>query len=120
MSAPLLPKGLPFQAYTRHQGLLFLSGMIGHLPGEMTLAGDISAQTHQALDHIEHLLAQEGASLSHLLRATVFLTDLSDWEQVNVIWRQRFQPPYPARTAVEVRALKLGACIEIEAIAAIP
>ena len=87
----------------------------------MELVGeDVGLQAQQAIDHIEVILAQYGADLSHVVKATIYLIDLKDWERLNQVWCERFSPPYPSRTAVEVRALKLGGRVEIDVIAIDP
>lgn len=119
MTLSVLPPNVPFSPYTRHGGLLFLSGMLGHEPGSRRLvSGGVGPETRQALKNITSLLAQEGLGLGHVRKAVVYLTDLDDWEAMNQVWCELFTAPYPARSAVAVQKLMLGACVEIEVIAA--
>ena len=120
MSSPL-PSHLPFSPCTPAGGFLFLSGMLGNRPGEMALvSADVEAQTRQAIEHIQTLLAPYGAGLAQVVKATLYLTDLEDWDAVNRVWVECFKQPYPSRTAVQVAKLKLEARIEIDIIALNP
>ncbi len=81
------------------------------------VSDDISAQTRQVLDNIGGLLKSEGLSLGDVLKTTIFLTDLGNFQIVNEIYGSYFNNQPPARSTVQVSALPKGAKIEIEVIA---
>ena len=98
---------------------VFLSGQIGMDPATRSMAGDdIASQTRQALKNIGQLLADVGLDSSAVIQCTVYLTDIRNFQQMNVLYGGYFsEGKYPARTTVEVSALPAGALIEIAAIA---
>lgn len=116
---PALPEGLPFPSAVRAGGLVFVSGQIGHRPGENRLVeGGIEPEMRQAMGYLQAALEMAGSSLGRVVRCTLYLTDLArDFETVDALYRDCFPRHLPARTAVEVRALALGARIEIDCIA---
>lgn len=97
---------------------LFLAGQIPLDPasGQM-IEGDATAQATRVLANIQALLTAAGASFANVVKATMFLVDLADFPQVNAVYQQHFQPPYPARSTIQVAALPKGARVEIEVIA---
>jgi reactive intermediate/imine deaminase len=115
----ILPPGVPFPEGVRVGQLLFLSGVIGHLPGEMRLpGGGIVPEARQALRNLNGVLQGQGLGLQHLVRCTVMLADMADWAAFNDVWRQAFgELPLPARSAFGCQGLALGARVEIECIA---
>jgi len=111
----------PYSQAVVHGGLLFASGQIPLDPatGEL-VAGDIEAQTERVFANLRAVLAAAGASLGDVLRATVYLTDLSTFPRVNAVYARHFaDDPQPARTTVGAAALPLGAQVEIDVIAAV-
>ena len=100
--------------------LLFVSGTLPIDPqtGQM-IPGDIEAQAHRVFRNLTAIAAAAGGRLGDAVKVTVFLADLGDFQRVNGVYRQYFQEPYPARSAVQVAALPLGAPIEVEAIIAL-
>jgi len=98
---------------------LFLSGQIGIDPATRALAGDdISSQTVQALENISTILAEAGLDSSSVVQCTVYLTDIRDFQKMNLLYGGYFaEGRYPARTTVQVANLPAGARIEIAAIA---
>lgn len=117
-----LPPGVPFPEGVRVGQLHFLSGVIGHLPGEMQLpSGGIVPEARQAMHNLQSVLQGQGLGLQHLVRCTVMLADMADWPAFNEVWREAFgQIPLPARSAFGCQGLALGARVEIECIAAAP
>ena len=102
------------------QETIYISGQIPLNPHSMEIvAGDISEQINQLLDNLTAILEASGSSIDKVLKFTVFLTDLDNFEQVNKIMAQRLTEPYPARAVVEVSALPKGAKVEIDAIASL-
>jgi len=77
--------------------------------------GGLGAQLRQALANLAALLAGEGASLADVVKTTVFLTDMADYQVMNEIYVEAFGDHRPARSAVAVAALPLGAAVEVEA-----
>ena len=98
--------------------LLFTAGQIPLTPdGELLDDADIGTQTTQSLDNIMAILAAEGLDSSAILKMTVFLNDIEDFEEMNETYATYFDDEPPARSALEVGALPKGAGVEIEAIA---
>jgi len=103
----------------RHQGLVFISGQIPLDPETMlTVSGGIENQVRRVFDNLSAICVAAGGSLDDIVKLTVFLTDLGNFEQVNTIMGQYFTAPYPARAAVEVSALPRGVAVEMDAILA--
>jgi len=102
-------------------GFVFASGQIPLDPGTGKLIeGEIEAQAERVLDNLRAVLEAAGSSLAHVVRASVYLTDLSLFPRVNAVYGRYFAgDPPPARTTIGVAALPLGAQIEIDAIAAL-
>ena len=100
---------------------LFVSGQLPINPdkGEM-VDGDIVARAEQVFDNISAIVRSAGGSMADVVKVTLFLTDMADFQQVNEVYSRHFQTPYPARSAVQVSALPLGSNIEAEAIIYIP
>ncbi|WP_392565788.1 RidA family protein [Utexia brackfieldae] len=101
--------------------LVFASGQIPLDPKTGEMASDITQQTHQSLANVKAILTAAGLSAKHIVKTTIFLTDLNDFNTVNGIYEQFFKAvdaPFPARSCVQVAALPRGANIEIEVIAA--
>jgi len=97
--------------------MVFLSGQIPLIPVTMTLhPGDISAQIHQVLDNLRAVAGAAGGDLQHIVKLTIYLTDLKNFDAVNQVMKDYFQPPYPARAVVGVASLPRGAAIEMDAI----
>ncbi len=101
--------------------LLFTAGQIPLTPdGELLDDEPIETQTEQALDNLVAILEAEGASSGDVLKVTVFLDDIDDFEAMNETYADYFDDEPPARSAVEVGALPKGVGVEIEAIASRP
>lgn len=111
---------LPFSAAVRVGNTLYLSGMIGNLPGTLDLApGGIQGQTRQALDNIKATLEHAGSSMNRVVKCTVFLADMSEWQAMNEVYVTYFEN-MPARSAFGASGLAAGARLEIECIATMP
>ncbi|MCD7808415.1 MAG: RidA family protein [Erysipelotrichaceae bacterium] len=98
--------------------MIFFSGQVPLIPetGEMA-PGGIEGQAKQAFENVKGLLESQGLDFSNVVKTTVFLDDMGDFNTVNEIYAQYFVEPYPARSAVEVAKLPKGALIEVEVIA---
>jgi len=99
--------------------VIFFSGQVPLIPetGEMATGG-IEGQAKQAFENVKGLLESQELDFSNVVKTTVFLDDMGDFNTVNEIYAQYFVEPYPARSAVEVAKLPKGALIEVEVIAA--
>jgi 2-iminobutanoate/2-iminopropanoate deaminase len=98
--------------------LIFCSGQIGIDPasGKM-VEGGIETETRRVLENLREVLIAGGFTLAQVVKTTVFLVSLADFETVNRIYGEHFAAPYPARSTVQVSALPRAARVEIEAIA---
>ena len=97
--------------------IIFFSGQIPLNPQTGEMPEGIEAQTKQALDNVKGLLESQNLDFSHVVKTTVFLDDMKDFNTVNSIYAQYFVEPYTARSAIEVGSLPKGALIEVEIIA---
>ena len=97
---------------------VFLSGQVPIDPktGEL-VAGEIGAQTDRVLDNLDAVLAAAGCSFGDVVKTTIYLLDLGDFQAVNATYAKRFTSAPPARATVQVSALPKGARVEIDAIA---
>ncbi len=103
---------------TTNGDLLFTAGQIPLTPdGELLDDADVATQTERALDNLAAILDAEDASLEDVLKVTVFLDDIDDFEEMNETYGSYFDADPPARSAVEVGNLPKGADVEIEAVA---
>lgn len=115
----VLPAGLPFSEAVRVGGTLYLSGMVGVVPGTDSLAaGGIRAEARQTLENIGAVLRAHGSSLERVVKCTVFLADIAEWDAFNEVYRAYFEAPYPARSALGADGLALDARVEVECVAA--
>lgn len=107
----------PYSQAVRAGGLVFLSGQIALDPQTMELVGDdVATQTRQVFANLSAVAEAAGGSLADLVKLTVYLTDLGNFQIVNEIMAEHFREPYPARAALGVRALPRGAVVEVEAV----
>lgn len=112
-------RDLPFSSAVRVDSTLYLSGNLGIIPGTMNLAeGGIQGETRQTMENISAVLEQFGTSMDNVVKCTVFLADMAEWGAMNEVYRTYFENP-PARSALGVNGLALGARVEIECIAVV-
>jgi 2-iminobutanoate/2-iminopropanoate deaminase len=106
------------QSRMTSSGMLFVSGQIPVKPesGEL-LKGDIKAEAKQVMKNIGAILKANNMDFSDLVKCTIFLTDIRDYAAVNEVYAGFFKNEFPAREAIEISNLPLGASIEISAIA---
>ena len=107
----------PYSAAIASGDLLFCSGQLGMDPATGELRDGVTAQAEQALMNLRALLAAAGFGVEHVVKCTIFLTNLADFATVNEIYGRTFSEPYPARSTVQVAGLPKGGLVEIEAIA---
>lgn len=111
---------LPFSDAVRVGHMLYLSGKIGNEPGTRNLAeGGIAGETRQTLENIKASLEKHGSSLGEVVKCTVFLADIQEWAAMNEVYMQYFPTDPPARSAMGVGGLALGARVEIECLATV-
>lgn len=110
----------PYSQAVFSNGFIFLSGQIGIDPKQGAIVeGGVEAQAVQVFKNIKNVLEKAGTDMSSIVKATVFLKDLTDFTNVNAIYAKNFSKPFPARSTVEVSNLPLNALIEIEVIAVV-
>ncbi len=113
-------QALPFSEAVRVGNLLFVSGQIGNRPGTLDLVpGGIAAETQQTLENIRAILERHDSSMDRVVKCSVFLADIRDWEAMNSVYRTFFPSAPPARSALGTSGLALGARVEIECIATV-
>ena len=109
----------PYSQAVLVDNLVFLSGQIPLNNKGKMVEGTVEQQAQQIFTNIEAILVEAGGTLNDLVKLTVFLTSLDDFEVINKIMMLRLTRPYPARSCVEVSALPKGSTVEVEAIARI-
>ena len=120
IAPPNTSVGLPFSIGVRAGNLIFLSGQIGNKPGTRELADTgITGQTRQTLDNIKAVLTFAGSSLERVVKCTVFLSNIADYQAMNAVYATYFPTDPPARSTVAGSGLALGARVEIECIATV-
>jgi len=114
-SSELTPPVGPFSQAIEVGGFIFFSGQVGQDPATGKLvAGGIAAETERIFQNLAAILRAAGKGFDDVVRAGVYLTSMSDYGAVNGIYARHFSQPFPARTAIAVAALPLGACVEID------
>lgn len=108
----------PYAPVVKIGELAFLAGQVGLVPETGKLIDEsVEKQTERVFDNIEAVLKHIGLSLSRVVKTTVFMTDLKEFQVMNKIFERRFAGHKPARSTVQVAALPVGAKVEIECIA---
>lgn len=122
MKEAIIPQNVktagPYSPAINSDGLIFFSGQVAidNTTGKI-ISEDIKEQTEQCFKNLNHLLSSAHITTENIIKTTIYLTDINDFTTVNEIYAKHFTAPYPARTAISVLELPLGAKIEIEAIA---
>lgn len=107
----------PYSQAVRHGDTVYLSGQIPLHPETMEMVdGDVRDQVHRVFQNLSAVAEAAGGSLDHIVRLTVYLTDLANFGSVNEIMAEYFSEPYPARAAIGVSQLPRGAEVEIDAV----
>lgn len=101
-----------------YNGVYYFSGQIGLDPQTMQLKEGFRAQVDQIMKNIDGLLESCSITKEHIIKTSIFVTDLANFGEVNEVYVDYFKEPYPARSCVQVPALPKGALVEIEVIAA--
>jgi 2-iminobutanoate/2-iminopropanoate deaminase len=115
------PKGKaigPYSLAIESDGLVSVSGQIAlNAATGKLVEGDVGAQARQALENARAILNAAGLTFAHVVKTTIFLTDMADFAAVNEVYRSYMVEPYPARSTIAVAALPMAAKVEIEMIA---
>jgi 2-iminobutanoate/2-iminopropanoate deaminase len=108
----------PFSAAVRVNGFLYLAGQIGTDSTGTLVSGGIQAETRQTMENIKGVLLRAGSSMDRVVKCTVFLADMKEWDAMNEVYVTYFAPGRrPARSALGANGLALGSRVEIECIA---
>ncbi len=116
-AAPAPFQGAPYNQAVVAGGLVFVAGQLGLKPGDTTIEGDIGRQTEQALANLAAILEAAGSSMDKLVKTSVFLADLDDFQGMNEVYASKVGTQPPARSTFQVARLPSGALVEIEAVA---
>ena len=120
-SGKVIAPGLPLSEAVRVGDTLYLSGVVGVVPGELKVVpGGLAAEARQALGNVRTMLEAQGLGLKNVVKCTVMLADIAEWGAFNEVSKEFFSAPYPARAAFGASGLALGARVEVECIAAYP
>jgi 2-iminobutanoate/2-iminopropanoate deaminase len=104
----------PYGQAVRAGGFIFTSGQVGAEPSDGALADGVAAQADRALRNLAAVLAAAGSSFERVVKTTIFLADMGDFQAVNEVYARHLSPPFPARSTIAVKALPKGALVEIE------
>ena len=108
----------PYSQAIQAGDTVYVSGQLPIDPATGQFAeGDIRDLTRQSLLNVQHILESVGLSMAHVVKTTVFLTDMNDFAGMNEVYADFFAAPFPARSAVAVKTLPKGASVEIECVA---
>jgi 2-iminobutanoate/2-iminopropanoate deaminase len=116
-AAPAPFQGAPYNQAIVAGELVFVAGQLGLKPGDTAIEGDVATQTAQALSNLAAILEAAGSSMENLVKTSVFLLDLADFQAMNEVYATRVGDQPPARSTFQVAGLPSGARVEIEAIA---
>jgi 2-iminobutanoate/2-iminopropanoate deaminase len=108
----------PYSQGVKIGNLVFVSGQVPFDPATGALVkGTIEDETRRVLDNLRAILEAAGTRLDQVVKTTIFLKDMNDFQKVNEVYASAFKPPYPARSTVEVARLPRDVRVEIECIA---
>jgi len=111
---------LPFSNAVRHGQTIYTAGMVGWSKEDGGLKEGFEGQFRQAMMNLEKALKDAGASgFEDVVKVTVFLQDMDEYDRLNALYKEYFKKPYPARTAIQVVKLPVGALFEMEMVAVI-
>ena len=117
--APSAGPARPFSAAVRANGFLFLAGQLGTDAAGRVVPGGIKAETRQAMENIKAVLAANGSSMDRVVKCTVFLADMREWDAMNEVYVTFFDAARrPARSAMGASGLARDGRVEIECLAA--
>ncbi|MFT5700980.1 MAG: 2-iminobutanoate/2-iminopropanoate deaminase [Desulforhopalus sp.] len=107
----------PYSQAVETSNFVFTSGQIGVDPLTNTLRDGVKEQTRQTMENLKAVLEAAGLAFSNVVKASIFITDMADFAQVNEVYASYFVSPFPARCCVEVQAMAMGAGVEIDLVA---
>ena len=107
----------PYSQAIQVGNMIYTSGQLPINPATGEMAEGIREQTRQSLLNVQAILKEAGRGLDNVVKTTVFLADMNDFTDMNDVYSEFFAEPYPARSAVAVKALPKGALVEIEVVA---
>ena len=116
-AAPAPFQGAPYSQAIAAGGFVFVSGQLGLKPGDTAISGEIEEQTEQIFANLKAILEAAGTGLDRLVKTTVYLQRLDDFQAMNGVYAKHVGEQPPARSTVEVAKLPSGALVEIEAVA---
>jgi 2-iminobutanoate/2-iminopropanoate deaminase len=116
-AAPAPFQGAPYSQAIAAGGFVFVSGQLGLEPGDTEIVGGIKEQTEQVFANLKAILEEAGSGLDRLVKTTVYLQRLDDFQAMNEVYTKHVGEQPPARATVEVAKLPSGALVEIEAVA---
>ncbi len=109
----------PYSQAIEVNGFVYASGQLPIDPATGAFPeGGVKEQTRQSLLNVKAILEEAGLALSNVVKTTVYLADMGDFEAMNEVYSQFFAQPFPARSAIAVKALPKGALVEVEVVAA--
>ncbi|MCZ2128767.1 MAG: RidA family protein [Bacteroidia bacterium] len=119
ITSPQAPAPIgPYSHAREFNGLVFISGQIPINPATGKMIQDsITAETHQVLDNMKAILTEAELTFSDIVKTTIFITNMGDFQEVNKVFASYFTDVFPARETVQVAALPAGARVEISCIA---
>lgn len=115
--APAPFQGAPYSQGIAHGDLVFVSGQLGVDPEGNMVDGGVTEQTEQVMKNLSAILEAGGSSLDNVVKATIFLADLGDFQAMNEVYGRYMGDEPPARATFQVGALPSGALVEIEVVA---
>ncbi len=111
----------PYSPGVQAGHLVFIAGQIGLVPATGNLIeGGIEAETRQAMSNIKAILEAAGTSLDRVVKTTVYLRDMADFNRMNAVYGESFPAEPPARSTIQAAGLPRGAAVVIDAIALLP
>ena len=116
-AAPAPFQGAPYSQAVVAGGFVFVSGQLGLKPGDTEISGGIEEQTEQVFANLRAILEEAGSALDRLVKTTVYLQRLDDFQAMNGVYASHVGDQPPARATVEVAQLPSGALVEIDAVA---
>ncbi len=119
LSTPGAPPALgPYSVAVQTGHLVFFSGQVALRPEGGRNDGDVADQTRQVMDNLGVMLSDVGLGYQHIVKTTIFMTDIADYAEINRVYASYFDTDPPARSAIQAAALPGGFGVEIEVIAA--
>jgi reactive intermediate/imine deaminase len=110
----------PYSQAIQWGDVVFISGQVAFIPSTGELNNNtFENEVNQVIDNIDAICKEAGGSLDHILKLSIFLTDLSNFDTVNNLMKERFSEPFPARSTIEVSRLPKDVNIEMDAILSI-